>query len=94
MSDEHNRHVLLRLQFLDQLQDLRLDGHIKGCGRLVGDQHCGIAGQRHRDHDALTHSSRKLMRVVVIPLLGSGDANPLHQLQRFFLCLGRIEPSV
>ena len=46
------------LQLAHQLEDLRLDGHVEGGRRLVGDQHLRVAGQRHRDHDALPHAAR------------------------------------
>jgi hypothetical protein len=35
--------------------------------RLVGDEQVGLARDRHRDHDALAHAARELMRVVVRP---------------------------
>ena len=50
---------------LDQLQDLGLDGHVERGRRLVGDQQVGVARERHRDHHALAHAARELVRVVV-----------------------------
>ena len=43
----------LRLQFLEELQDLRLDGDVEGGGRFVRDQEVRLVGQRHGDHDPL-----------------------------------------
>ena len=55
-----------------QLQDLRLDGHIQRRRRLVGDQQGRIVCQRHRDHHPLALAAGKLMRKGVQPALGIG----------------------
>jgi hypothetical protein len=41
VGDEQQRHAVARLQALEQLQDLRLDGDVERVGRLVGDQRSG-----------------------------------------------------
>ena len=51
------------VQILEQLDDLRLDRDVERGGRLVGDQHVGLAQQRHGDHDALAHAAAELMRI-------------------------------
>ena len=38
--------------------------------------------ERHRDHHALAHAARELVRVVVDPALGARDADLLEQLER------------
>ena len=43
---------------------------------------CGIAGQRHRDHDALAHAAGELVRIFVDALLGRGDMDAAQQLDR------------
>ena len=58
-----------------ELENLRLDGDIECCGRLVGDEEGGLAGERHRDHGALAHAARELMRVVAGTPLGGRDAD-------------------
>ena len=63
------------LQLAHQVEDLRLDGDVERGGRLVGDQHLGIARQRHGDHHALAHAAGELVRIGVGALLrlrGSG----------------------
>ena len=73
VGDHHDRRVELALQALDQLEDLRLDGDVERGRRLVGDQQLGVVGQRHRDHHALAHAARELVRVGVdARLRGSG----------------------
>ena len=64
MGDQDDRGAKLGLELPDQVQDLRLDGDVERRGRLVGDQHLRIAGQRHGDHDALAHPAGELMRVL------------------------------
>ena len=39
------------------------------------------ARQRQRDHGALAHAARHLMRIIVEPALGRGDAHPLEQFE-------------
>ena len=53
MGDHDRAHPGIALQVADQIEDLRLNGHIKcGC-RFIRDQKAGVIGQRHGDHDAL-----------------------------------------
>ena len=66
----------------DQLEDLRLRRHVERRRRLVGDQQVGVVDQRHRDHHALAHAARELVRVVVDAPLGARDADRLQQLER------------
>ena len=84
MGDEQDGHVLFFLQHLDKLEDLRLDRDIQGCGRFVRDQQTGPAGQRHGDHEALSHPARGLVRVFAHPLPRGRDAHPFKQS----LCFG------
>ncbi len=63
-----------------QLEDLRLHGHVERGRRLVGDQQLGLVGQRHRDHHALAHAARELVRVRVDAPARVGDADQLEQL--------------
>ncbi len=82
VRDQHDRSAGLRAPGLDQLEDLRLDRDVQRRRRLVGDQHPRAAGERHRDHHALAHAARELVRVVVDPALGLGDADGRQQLDR------------
>ena len=83
----------LRAQRAHQLEDLRLDGDVERGGRLVGDQQPRVAGERHRDHHALAHAARELVRIVVGALLGRRDAHPAQHLDRLALrCLAPLTP--
>ena len=65
VRDEQDRRAVVALQPLHQLEDLRLDRHVERGRRLVGDQQRRVARERHRDHHALPHAARELVRVVV-----------------------------
>ena len=67
------------LQPEQQVEDLGLDGGVQGRGGLVGDDQLGVQGEGHRDHGALPHAAGELVRVVVDPLAGLGDADPAEQ---------------
>ena len=80
MGDEHHRHAELVLQLADQVQDFRLGGDVEGGRRFVGDQHDGVAGQRHGDHRPLTHAAGILKRIAVDGVFRIGDLDALQQI--------------
>jgi hypothetical protein len=80
VGDDDDRGVVLVREALHEFEDLRLDRHVEGRRRLVGQQQLRVAGEGDRDHDALPHAARELVRVVLDALLGLGDADRLQQL--------------
>ncbi len=82
VGDQQRRHSEALLEVVEHLQDLRLDRHVQRRGGLVGEQHLRLAGQRDRDHDALTQATGELVRVVAEPLSGAGQTNQLQHLER------------
>ena len=82
MGDPHDRQPVLVLDLAHQIDDLGLDGHVKGRGRFVGDEQLGLARKGHGDHGALAHASRELVRVVVRPRCGGRYADPVEELDR------------
>ena len=50
----------------------------------------GIAGQRHRDHDALAHAAGELVRIFVDAPLRRGD---VHAAQQFDGALARLRAA-
>ena len=66
--------------FAQQVEDLRLHGHVQRRGRLVGDQHGRIAGQRDGDHHALAHAARHLVRIIIHAPLRRGYAHRAQHL--------------
>ena len=51
-------------QLLEQLEDLGLRHHVERRRRLVADDQLRVAGERERDHHALAHAARELVRVL------------------------------
>ena len=54
-----------RLQLLQQVEDLRLDGDVERGGRLVENQAVGLGRQRAGDQRALAHAAGQLVRIGV-----------------------------
>ena len=67
---------LLALQLAQQVEDLRLNGHVERRGRLVGDQQLRLRRERHGDHHALAHAARELVRIGLEALLGARGSRP------------------
>ncbi len=86
MGDPNDRHPKLVSQILHQFDDLRLDRDIKRGGGLIGDQYLGGADQRHRDHDALTHPTRELMRVILETFSWFWYTNHIQHFDRSVQC--------
>ena len=70
----------LRLHALQHLEHLRLDRHVERRRRLVRDQERRRVRDRHRDHRALAHAARELVRIVVVPRVRVRDADEPQQL--------------
>ncbi len=82
VRDQDDRRPELVAHVGEQVEDAGLDRHVERGRRLVGDQHLRLAGERDRDHDALTHAAGELVRIGVEPLLRRGDVHQPQQLDR------------
>ena len=76
VADEEHRRVELRLELRDEIEHLRLDRRVETGRRLVEDQQRGVLGERHRDHDALLHAARELVRIAAHHARRVGDLHP------------------
>ena len=94
VGDEQHGHAELGLQFLQQLQDLRLNGHVQRGGRFVGDQQVRVVGERHGDHHALALTAGQLVRIVEKACLGVADAHLGHQVDDAAACRLALEVLV
>ena len=94
VSDEEDGHAEFAPQAVEQVEDLRLDGHVEGGRRLVGNEKLRVAGKRDRDHHALALSARHLVRVAVERLCGRGDADEIEELDRPRPCRGAAHRAV
>ena len=65
MSDEQICETHLILQILKHVDDLRLNGYVKGRDRLVADDELRIYREGSRDTDTLSLSAREFVRVAV-----------------------------
>ena len=88
--DDHAE-VAVAAEFLDQVEDLRLDRHIQRRRRFVGDDQVRVASQRQRDHHPLPHAAGKLVRIGQKPRFRLGDADLFEQLERAGLGLGAAQ---
>ena len=78
VGDEEDGSTVLPVDLFQQLQDLRLDGHVQGGGRLVGQQQLGMGDDGGGDHDPLEHPARQLVRILVIDGLRVGQLCLCH----------------
>ena len=74
MGNEQVGHACLALQLGEQIEDLRLDRHIKRRSRLIKNHHLRANGQRPRDRDSLALAARELVRVTVCRIRRHADA--------------------
>ena len=81
---KHDRRLHLPPNPLQHLEDLRLHRDVERGGRLVGDQHLRVVGDRHRDHHPLAHAAGELMGKLARPLARLRDADDVEQLDRAF----------
>ena len=56
---------MLLLQIVQQVDDLRLNGHVQRGNRLVADDELGVERQGACDADALALSAGELVRIAV-----------------------------
>ncbi len=65
MGDQNNCRIGLPLQFLQQIENLGLDGHIQSGGGLIGDQQIGVVGDAGADKDPLRYAAAELKRIKI-----------------------------
>ena len=82
VRDQDHRHAALLDEIGDEIEDLALDGDVERGGRLVGDQQVGLAGERHRDGDALALAAGELVRIGIDALGGIGQPDAVEQGDR------------
>ena len=78
VGDEQIGQIELLLQVLQEVQDLRLDGHVQRGDRFVGHDELRAQGQRSGEADPLSLTSREGVWVPVVVLRVEPDQ--LHEL--------------
>ncbi len=89
VRDQQDRHPPFRLDLPQQIEDPRLNRHVDGGGRLVGDEERGVAREGHRDHHPLLHAAGQFVRVLIEAALGIADADGRQGLHDFRIHVSR-----
>ena len=82
VRDQDGRHAAFARELDDEIHHRLLRGDVEAGGRLVGDQQLRAAGERQRDHHALTHAAGEFERIGVIALARAHDAHLLEHFDR------------
>ena len=94
VGDEDHRGALLRPQLGKQVEYLILDRDVEVRRRLVGEDQPGPARDRDRDHRALAHAARQLVRIGAEARAGRRNPDALEQSQGLGACLGARDVEV
>ena len=81
MGDVDGGEVILFLHGLDQLQNLRLNGHVQSGGRLVADEDLRPAGDGDGDDHPLAHTAGKFVGILLVAPLGVVNAHVAQHFQ-------------
>ena len=73
VGDEHEAEVHLAHELREEVEDLRLDGHVESGDGFVGDDDLGLEGKRAGDGDALALAAGEFMRVFLHEARGEAD---------------------
>ena len=84
----------LAVDVAQQLQNMRLRGHVQTGGGFVEQQHIGLAGQCHGDRHPLLLAARELMRVAGRNGFWLGQTHLAQQLGHAVGVLGRRQCTV
>ena len=82
VGDEDDADLELSRSDSEQLQDLVLDRHVEGVVGSSQSSSFGSQRERDRDHHALPHAARELVRVGLVAPRRVRDADLPHQLDR------------
>ncbi len=105
VRDQDHGHLEVTPERVDQIEDLRLDGHVERGRRLVGDQHPRRAREGDCDHHTLTQAAGQLVGVVAEPFVRTRHADEVEHfartVERLLLrnvlmqphCLGDLAPD-
>ena len=91
VGDQQDGRAGLLTQYRHEVEHLGLNRCVEACRRLVEDQELRFTRQRHRDHHALLHAARELIRIAIKHLLGIGNAHAMECLFGLDLRLGLRE---
>lgn len=94
MRDQDHGHPEFVARFHEQLEDLRLDGHIERGRRLIRNEEPRLSDESHRDHDPLTHPPGKLVGVLTKPPVGGRDPDEGEHVGRLPQGASALHPTM
>jgi hypothetical protein len=94
MRDEEDSRSLLAAQVVDQLEHLRLRGHVEGRSRFVGDEELRLEGKGHGDHHPLALSAGELVRIGLGDQLGVRQVHLAEEVEHTALAFRRREKAM
>ena len=86
MGDINGRQIVFFLHFLDEAQNLRLNGHIQRGGGFIADEDFWLAGHGDGNDHTLAHTAGKFVGILVIAALGVADAHLGQNFIHRFFC--------
>ena len=78
MGDHDESCVRFANDLAQQLEHLRLNRYVERGGWFVGDDERRVRRERNRNHHALAHATRELMRIVLQALTRLGDTHAIE----------------
>ena len=75
MGDEDDGGAEFLLALFDEVENLLLNGDVKGSGGFVGDEEFGFGDEGHGDHDSLAHAARKFVGIAIDAGFRFGDSD-------------------
>lgn len=78
VADEQHREVELRLEVVDEREDLRLDRHVERRDGLVGDDEIRVQHECPGQRDPLFLAAGELVGIIVEACARVGDPDPVE----------------
>ena len=89
MGNENDRETILLFEWFQEVNDLSLNGHIKGSCWFVTDKDIRTTSQGNGNNDTLTHPTRVLERIFIETFFSIWNTNLVHVINcHFFSFLG------
>ena len=86
VADEDHRHAEALFEFCEEIEDFSGNRHVESRRRLIRDQQIRVAGDRHRNRDALALAAGQFMRICMQPASRLGNAGEVQKFLRPCIC--------
>src|SRR5690606_29081913 len=94
VADQYECCAGFRNQFIKKIENLRLKGYVeRSCG-FIGNKQIGFASDSDRDHDALSLTTGKLVRIKAKVKTRCAETNAIKQKEGIFYRIGPIFTKV